>query len=136
MEVFGILEMVLRLGSDAPVNPTARIQVENQTLAAEVHKDGTLRIRFCPKAVKAYRFEVEGNIPTLHGRSGEILSVAPAPNATRTPAADLPNWWTDDPSPGVLEGEHQGARTVSRWREDFLRDFADRMNRSRQGATN
>jgi len=43
------------------------------------------------------------------------------------PAANLPNWWTDDPSPKVAEGSHSGAKTVNRWREDFLRDFAKRM---------
>jgi hypothetical protein len=32
-----------------------------------------------------------------------------------------------DPSPEVAEGSHNVAKTVNRWREDFLRDFAKRM---------
>jgi len=29
----------------------------------------------------------------------------------------------------LIEGDQQGARTVSRFREEFLRDFAARMDR-------
>lgn len=45
-------------------------------------------------------------------------------------ASRFPNGWTDDPDPAVAEGPHHGAKTVSRWRRDFLRDFADRLDRS------
>jgi hypothetical protein len=30
----------------------------------------------------------------------------------------------------VSEGPHQGAKTVSRWRADFLHDFAARLRRA------
>jgi hypothetical protein len=45
-----------------------------------------------------------------------------------------PNWWIDDPAPAVAEGVHPGAKTVSQWREDFLRDFAARMLRCQSPA--
>ncbi|MCP5115036.1 MAG: hypothetical protein GY953_29755 [bacterium] len=38
-----------------------------------------------------------------------------------------PNWWIDDPDPAAAVDVHQGARSVSHWREDFLGDFAERM---------
>jgi hypothetical protein len=41
----------------------------------------------------------------------------------------FPNWWTDNPDPEFAEGEHIGAKTVSRWRQKFLKDFARRMYR-------
>ena len=44
-------------------------------------------------------------------------------------ALDRPNWWTDDPSPALMEGKLIGAKTVNRWRADFLRDFAARLLR-------
>jgi len=49
-------------------------------------------------------------------------------------AASRPNWWTDDPDPAVLgmrkqRRKYEGALTVSQWREDFLGDFAARMDR-------
>ncbi|QEG00461.1 hypothetical protein Mal15_45310 [Stieleria maiorica] len=34
-------------------------------------------------------------------------------------------------SPSVSEGPHSGAKTVSRWRKQFLGDFTDRMRRCR-----
>ena len=40
-----------------------------------------------------------------------------------------PNWWIDEPDLAAAEGVHSGAKTVSRWREDFLRDFANRKDR-------
>jgi hypothetical protein len=40
-----------------------------------------------------------------------------------------PNWWIDNPDPAAAEGVHPGAKSVSQWRVDFLRDFAARMLR-------
>jgi hypothetical protein len=45
------------------------------------------------------------------------------------PSPDYPNWWTDNPDPKWREGDQQGAKTVNRWREANLRDFAERMRR-------
>jgi hypothetical protein len=35
----------------------------------------------------------------------------------------------DDPAPEFAEGGDIGAKTVSRWRQEYLRDFAERMIR-------
>ena len=40
-----------------------------------------------------------------------------------------PNWWCDDQAAESAEGIHAGARSVSRWREEFLEDFGMRMER-------
>lgn len=135
MEVFGILELVLPLGPGAPEEPHAELVVENQSLPGYVTGDNTLRFRFCPKEAKAYSFELRGNVPSIHGRLGGISAVLPSPERAKSPSADFPNWWTDDPSPQFAEGPHHGAKTVSRWREEFLRDFAVRMDRCKSPAT-
>jgi len=41
-----------------------------------------------------------------------------------------PHYWTDDPAPALREGKRPGAKTVSRWREDYLRDWERRMDRT------
>jgi len=135
MEVFGVLELVLPLGDRAPEKPEARLVVENQSLIGHTLGDGTMRFRFCPKAAKVYSFTIRGNVLTLNGKKGGITAFVPPPEVAQRPSSRLPNWWTDDPSEHVAEGEHIGARTVSQWREDFLRDFAARMLRCKSPAS-
>jgi hypothetical protein len=129
MEIFGILDLVLSLGSDVPDKPEATLVVENQVLTGYAPGDGTLRFRFCPKANNIYSFALRCNAPSLDGKSGQITVYLPEPDRAAYPSPRHPNWWTDDPDPAVAEGIHHGAKTVSRWREEFLRDFAARMKR-------
>ena len=134
MEVFGVLELVLplddKLLSDKrPEKPTAELMADRLALVGYMPGDGTMRFRFCPKAAKTYEFEIRSNIPALGGMRGGITSVAPSPAVAQNPAPDIPYWWTDNPAPELAEREHHGAKSVSRWRKDFLSDFAKRMMR-------
>lgn len=36
-------------------------------------------------------------------------------------------YWTDNPDPALREEKYPGAKTVNRWRENFLRDWQQRM---------
>lgn len=134
MEVFGILELVLPLGDDAPLKPEARLIVENQSLIGHIADDNTIRFRFCAKAAQAYSFTVNGNMGSLDSLKGGITALPPSPNLAKEPAEKFTNWWTDNPSPELAEGPHHGAKTVSRWREAFLKDFAARMDRCKTPA--
>jgi hypothetical protein len=127
LEVFGILDLVLPIEDVALDQPEAILAVENQELIGHAPGDGTMRFRFCPKAATTYDFKIQSNVPALDGTSGEITAYSPSPDTVQHPASNLPNWWTDDPDPVFAEGGHHGARTVSRWREDFLQDLAARM---------
>jgi hypothetical protein len=40
-----------------------------------------------------------------------------------------PNYWTDDRNPDLAEAGRAGAKTVNRWRLDYLRDWQRRMER-------
>lgn len=129
MQEFGILEIALPLRERVPANPSSQLEVENQSLVGHTPGDGTVRFRFSPKAAKAYRFTIRSNVSALDKMEGEITAVRTDPELAKRPSTRLPNWWTDDPTPQLAEGEHIGAKTVSKWREDFLRDFAERMLR-------
>jgi hypothetical protein len=135
MEVFGILELVLPMGNDIPEQPEAVLVVENQKLSGHAPSDGTMRFRFCPKGAKSYGFKVKSNVPALDGKTGGITAYIPSPDVAQRPTANLTNWWTDNPSKDVAEGEHIGAKTVSQWREDFLSNFAARMLRCQSPAS-
>jgi len=127
IEVFGILELALPMGPGIPEQPVAVLMVENQKLSGHAPGDGSMRFRFCPKAAKSYGFKVGSNVAELDGKTGGITACIPSPDTAQHPSAKFPNWWTDDPSLDLAEGSHSGAKTVSRWREDFLRHFAQRM---------
>ncbi len=130
MEVFGVLEFVLPIDPGAPGEaPEAVLVVENQELPGYAPGDGTMRFRFCPKSAKAHDFAIRSKAAALDGKTGGIAVFVPPPSMAQRATSELPNWWTDDPAEDVAEGEHMGAKTVSRWREDFLRDFAERMLR-------
>jgi hypothetical protein len=129
MEIFGILELALPLGLGQPDKPEATLEVENQSLGGYVPGDGTVRFRFCPKSKKTFTYRIRGNVRTLNGKAGSITVDLPAPGQETLPSTRFPNWWTDDPDPANAEGDHHGAKTVSCWREAFLRDFAARMTR-------
>lgn len=134
IEFCGILELVLPVGAGAPAQVEARLEIENQSLLGHVDGAGAVRFRFCPKDAKTYRYTIRSNAPALDGCTGAITSVLPAPDAALRPDPARPNWWTDDPSPALAEGVHQGARTISQWREAYLRDFARRLERCRTPA--
>jgi hypothetical protein len=134
LEQFGILELVLSVGVDAPPVPQGRMIVENQSLPGHADGQGHLRFRFSPRDAKVFRYEIRSDARALDGVTGEITAVAPLPSAALSPSTRFPNWWTDDPSPAMAEGVHQGARSVSQWREAFLGDFASRMERCRTPA--
>ena len=130
MEIFGILELQLPV-EGAPAQANAHLIVENQKLIGHLADDSTMRFRFCPKAAKRYSFKIESNVSSLDGETGAITASIPPVILAKQPSERLPNWWTDDLAAEVAEGAHSGAKTVSRWREEFLGDFADRMLRCR-----
>lgn len=131
IEHFGVLELALPAGSDAPPHLEGQLIVENQTLAGHLDDEGRLRFRFSPKDPKTYTYEIRSTAPALNGLKGAITAVQPSPTRALEPSPRLLHWWTDDPSAAFSEGVHHGARTVSQWREDFLRDFSRRLDRTR-----
>lgn len=129
IEQFGVFELALPLDAATPAQPQAHLVIENQESPGSVDADGLMHFRFSPKDAKVYSYTIRSNVPALDGQTGVLTSVRPAPNAARQPSSHRPHWWTDDPSPEVAEGPHLGAKTVSQWRQDFLRDFALHLDR-------
>lgn len=129
IEEFGVLELRLPIGAGAPDQPSARMTVENQSFEGFFDDEGGIRFRFSPKRSGAFEYTIEANIPSLDGKSGSLTALPTDPEVVSSPDPNRPNWWTDDPAPEFSEGPHIGAKTVSRWRENFLADFAERMKR-------
>ncbi len=134
IEQFGVMEWRLPVEVRAGAAPTAIMVYENQRLPG--HWDGAaMRFRCCPREIKVNTFRIESDLPTLEGLTGAFTSFPPPASSLERPSATLPNWWTDDPSEAQAEGEHQGARSVSRFRHAFLEDFAVAIARCATPAT-
>lgn len=127
MEQFGVLELLLPVSNDTMTDPVATMNID-RPIQALIQND-TVRFLFSPKNPSKYNYKIISNIPSLNNLKGSITSYRPPASNKLHPSPKYPNWWTDDPSPEFMEDGHIGIKTVNRWREDFLKDFAERMQR-------
>jgi len=134
VETFAVMEMRYRPAGKAPATPRAVLVADKQEFPGFPQADGSWRFYFSPKEDKTWTFRIASNHPGLDGQTGGFVSRMAAPELARQPSSRYPNWWTDDPEPALREGLHQGAKTISRHREAFLRDFAERLRRAQVAA--
>jgi hypothetical protein len=131
VEVFGVVEFEFPLPAGMTNTNTTRVLFDGRVPVAAANDGRELRFRFSPRDAKVWTYVIQSDFGELNGRSGSFTAVLPPPEETSRPSPEHPNWWTDDPDPAAAEGIHAGARHVSRWREDFLRDFAVHLDRCR-----
>lgn len=129
VEIYSIVDVVYRPSGAAPAGPKATLVVEKQEFMGFQAADGAWHFLFSPKDARMFSYRIASNHPGLDGQTGAFTSVLPAPARAKTPSPRDPHWWIDDPDPRWRESNEQGAKTVSRWRAEFLRDFAARMKR-------
>jgi hypothetical protein len=129
-EAFGVTEFVLPVPEGYTDENNARRMESDGKPAAIGEKEGhLLRFRFSPRDSKVWSYRIESDHSGLDGQSGKFDAVPTPIERTKKLSTVHPNWWIDDPDPAAAVGVHPGARSVSQWREDYLRDFAQRMDR-------
>ncbi|BDC50530.1 hypothetical protein F183_A28460 [Bryobacterales bacterium F-183] len=129
VEQFGVVEIAIPAPPSFTPSNTARAWLDNRVPSGVAFDGKLLRFRFSPRDAKLWTYRIESDCAELQGASGKFTAVPPPSDRVGQIAETHPNWWTDDQSPEHAEGIHAGARTVSRWRVDFLTDFARRMDR-------
>lgn len=129
-EVFGVTEFILPKPDGFTAKHTAAMVFNNGVPVANAAIEGDqLRFRFSARDAKLWSYVIKSDWPTLDGQSGSFNAVPPPASRTNQPSKLHPNWWIDDPDPATAEGVHPGAKSVNMWREEFLNDFAKRMQR-------
>jgi hypothetical protein len=129
-EAFGVVELALPVPSGMTEEHSARMIFDGRIPAVAARDGPILRFRFSPRDAKVWPYVIRSTFPPLDGQSGRFSAVPPPSERTARPSARHPHWWIDDPDPRAAEGVHAGAGSVSRWREEFLRDFAERLRRT------
>jgi hypothetical protein len=129
VETYAIVEIVCRPATPPPAGTRCALLVDRQEFPAFVDDAGVAHFICCPKLAKTWSYTTKSTFPGLDGLKGGFTSLDPAPEQAKKPSSRYPHWWTDNPDPALIEGNQQGAKTISRWREDYLRDFAARMER-------
>ena len=128
---FGLIEWVFK-GPDQDIDqdkPCLWLEVNNQQFEGYYEGEGRYRVRFVPKSTGSWSYAVSSPIKELDGLKGQFISVDPWPAASHTQDFHhLKGWWSDDPNPELFEDGHQGAKTVYRWQEDFMKDWARRWS--------
>ena len=129
-EAFGVVEFALQIPPGMTAGHSARMLFDGRIPAVAVRDGQLLRFRFSPRDAKLWPYAIRSTFAGLDGQSGSFSAVAPPLERTSRPSSRHPHWWIDDPDPAAAEGVHAGARSVSQWREEFLRDFAERLQRT------
>lgn len=132
VEVFGVVEFAIPAPAGLTATHKSRVLLDNRVPCPVLLDGATLRFRFSPRDAKVWRFTFESDFPPLHGLSASFTAAPPPSSRSSLPSSLHPNWWTDDPAPAAAEGIHPGAKSVSQWRIDFLRHFAQRIQRCRR----
>jgi hypothetical protein len=128
-EAFSTVEFTLPRPQGFTDQHHAKLVFDNRIPARGTAVGDGLRFRFSPRDAKVWPYVIESDFAPLHGQSGAFTATPATPGLASSSPPPYPNWWIDDPSSATAEGVHPGAKSVSRWREDFLRDFASRMDR-------
>jgi hypothetical protein len=129
VETFRVVELVLASPTEASPAGTATLDLDGQPCQGTRDPQGAWHFWFAPKESRVWRYAIASDDPAIDGVSGTFRSVPPSPDRRGEPSDRFPHWWTDDPDPAVAEGPHQGAKTVNRWRREFLTGFAERLDR-------
>lgn len=131
VELYGILRLTLNGPDIGPPDdqPRFTLEVEGQEFEGYHAGGGRYVVHFMPKSVGEWRYATKSAIPELDGVTGAFTCVEESRAHLGRDEAAYPHWWSDRLEPELKEGPHCGAKTVSRWRKEFLADFAARMDR-------
>lgn len=103
------------------------LDVSNQIWPGHYLGDGKYAVRYSSKKPETGTYLTSSAIPELDAQTGQFVSIVPWPGSPGPDDFILgANWYSDKPEPELFLGVQQGAKTVSKHREEFLLDWAKR----------
>ncbi|MEI6948959.1 nucleoside hydrolase-like domain-containing protein [Paraflavisolibacter sp. H34] len=91
--------------------------------------NGNYVVRYCPKRTETLTYKVTSGIKGFQEQSGAFVVDNIWPGKHRKTNYKLgSNWYTDRQNPELYDDIWQGGKTVLKWRNDVLLDWAKRWN--------
>ncbi len=127
---YSILELEFDSGETETIeNPEIWMEIAGQRIDGFYEGKGIYKVRFVPKQIGNWKYKVHcPGSEKINGQNGEFVSTNPWPGNENPDNLKLSNWWSDRPDEEFYLSEYQGAKTIAKWREDYLRDWAKRFS--------
>jgi hypothetical protein len=127
--VYSIVELQFN-GPEIELSPDSAcftMTVANQVWSGFYLGNGIYSVRYAPKKAETLDYVIESNIPELSGQRGEFVVANTWPGTVGSTDYKLgDNWYSDRSDIESYDGLWQGAKTIQKWREEALNDWAER----------
>ena len=109
------------------------MKVANQRWDGYYLGNGSYAIRYAPKQAESLSYSITSNIPGFLQQFGKFVVSNKWPGDQHSTDYILgDNWYTDRSDPELFDGKWQGAKTIGKWRNAALMDWAGRWKWLRQ----
>jgi hypothetical protein len=89
--------------------------------------NGNYAINYAPKQAEILRYQITSKIPGFPTQAGELVVSNRWPGKPNDTDYLLgPNWYSDSSDPERYDGKLQGGKTILKWRNEVLTDWAKR----------
>jgi hypothetical protein len=126
---YSIIEWTFNVGEKtiSDENQEIWMEIARQRIDGFYEGNGVYKVRFVPKDPGSWNYVINCSNKQLHGLKGEFISSNPWPGTPHPENIKLNNWWSDKLDDELYLGVYQGAKTISKWREAYLNDWAERL---------
>jgi hypothetical protein len=91
--------------------------------------NGIYGLKYVPKQAEVINYRFQSTIPDLTIAEGKLVVINQWPDKARSSDYKLgSNWYTDKSDERLYDGKIQGGKTISKWREAILADWAKRWS--------
>ncbi|HZX74579.1 MAG TPA: nucleoside hydrolase-like domain-containing protein, partial [Cyclobacteriaceae bacterium] len=105
------------------------LEIFNQSWPGYYLGDGNYGVRYSSKKPEIGSYATTSKIPELNNQKGQYVSINPWPGKPGVDDYKLgTKWYSDRPDTELYMDDQQGAKTVSKYREEFLLDWAKRWD--------